>query len=66
MSKSLRYRIDVEGNLKVEKLEGFGDACKQFTAAMEKDIGTPDESTRKMTDEFDKPVQNDDRQQIGL
>ena len=67
MSRKAEFRINKDGNLQVVKLEGFGSGCMKFTEGLERGVGQADESTRKMTDEYDKPVKQgtDDYQQIG-
>lgn len=52
MSKHAEFTIDLEGNLSIDKLEGYGDGCKDATELFERRLGVPDESTRKFTDEY--------------
>jgi len=51
------FTIDKEGNLSIDKLEGFGEGCADFTAPLEKRMGIPDESSRKFTEEYNEPVE---------
>lgn len=51
MSKLVELSIDLEGNVKIEKLEGYGAECAEATQILEKALGKADESSRVFTDE---------------
>jgi hypothetical protein len=62
MSKKMTFKIDKEGNVLVEKVEGYGSSCLEVTRNLEKALGSADESTRVLTDEINKPVELDNRE----
>jgi hypothetical protein len=52
MSKKIVFKIGKDGNVSITNLEGYGDSCLETTKMLERALGTADESTRKMTDEY--------------
>lgn len=60
MSKQIEFSIDVDGNVKIEKLEGYGSSCVEATKFLEKSLGVADEASRQYTDEINKPISNTD------
>jgi hypothetical protein len=60
MSKHIEFSIDVEGNVKIQKLEGYGSGCVEATKFLERSLGNADESSREYTDEINKPESNTD------
>jgi hypothetical protein len=52
MSKKIVFRVGKDGNVSITKLEGYGEACLDATKMLERALGSADESTRKMTDEY--------------
>lgn len=54
MSKKAVFIIDLEGNIKVPSIEGLGNQCVDWLNPLEKRLGIADESTRKLTDEFNE------------
>jgi hypothetical protein len=50
--KRVVFRIDKQGNVKIESLEGYGSNCQSFTELLEKSLGTPDETSREYTGEY--------------
>jgi hypothetical protein len=55
MSKKITFRIGKDGNASIENVEGFGTSCMDATRFLEHALGNVDESSRKMTDEYNKP-----------
>jgi len=49
MSKHIEFSIDVEGNVKIQKLEGYGSGCVEATKFLERSLGNADESSREYT-----------------
>lgn len=64
MSKKVVFKISPDGNVAIDSVEGYGDTCKDFTKFIEKALGTPDESTRKMTDEYEKDISQGEERHV--
>ena len=64
MSKKMTFKINKDGNVIVDSVEGYDRACMEATKFIEKALGKADESTRKTTEEYDKPVKLDNRENI--
>jgi hypothetical protein len=62
MSKSIVFIIDKTGNVKVDKVEGYGAGCLEATKLIEDRLGGAEEGTREMTEEYNEPIQNKDNQ----
>jgi hypothetical protein len=56
MSKNIEFLIDREGNVKIDKLEGYGSGCLEATKFLEQALGGVDESSRRLTEEINKPI----------
>lgn len=52
MSKKIVFKIDKEGNVKIDEVTGFGGDCKNFTELLENSLGKVDEGSRNYTDEY--------------
>ena len=57
MSKKIIFKINREGEVLIDKLTGYGKGCKEITKILADALGEVDESTRKLTEEYDKPVE---------
>jgi hypothetical protein len=55
MSKKIIFRINKEGNILIDKVEGYGSSCLEATKSIEKALGKANESTREMTSEYNGP-----------
>jgi hypothetical protein len=64
MSKKIIFKINKEGNVLIDKVEGYGSNCKDFTRLLEKSLGTADESSRQTTDEFYASTETDNQEHI--
>jgi hypothetical protein len=58
MSKNITFIIDNNGNVKVDKVEGYGSGCLEATKLIEDRLGGAEEGSREMTEEYNKPVEN--------
>ena len=56
MSKKIIFRVGKDGDVSITKLEGYGDACLDTTKMLERALGVADESSRKMTDEYNEGI----------
>lgn len=65
MSRKLVFKIDKEGNVLIDKVEGFGSSCLEATKIIERALGIVDESTRKFTEEFNEPATTDNSEHIN-
>ena len=59
MFKNITFIIDNNGNVKVDKVEGYGSSCLEATKLIEERLGGAEEGTRQLTEEFNEPVKND-------
>jgi hypothetical protein len=59
MSKNITFIIDNNGNVKVDKVEGYGAGCLEATKLIEERLGGAEEGTRQLTEEFNEPIKND-------
>ena len=48
------FRVSPDGNVSVDEIEGFGSACLDATKLLEQALGKADESTRKLTEEYEQ------------
>lgn len=54
MSKKIVFKINKDGNVIIDKVEGYGSSCLDATKLLERKIGLADESTRKLTSEYEE------------
>lgn len=66
MSKLIEFAVDIEGNVKIANVEGYGAGCLETTKWLEKVLGQADETTRTLTDEINKPISIDGSGYIEL
>jgi hypothetical protein len=52
MSKSLTFIIDADGNVRIDKVEGYGAGCLEATKLLERRLGAADLASRKYTEEI--------------
>jgi hypothetical protein len=65
MSKKIVFRVSKEGNVVIDKVEGYGSSCKDATQLLERALGKADEGSRKLTEEFNEPVSVDLTEKIS-
>jgi hypothetical protein len=58
----MTFIINNEGNILVEKVEGYGSSCLEVTRNLEKALGKADESSRKLTAEFNNSAELDNQE----
>lgn len=56
MSKKIVFKVSKDGDVVIDKVEGYGAGCLDITKNLERALGTTSE--RKMTEEYNEPVQN--------
>jgi GTP cyclohydrolase III len=66
MSKQIVFRINNNGDVTLDKVEGYGAGCLEATKAIERALGKSDESSRRTTDEYEDPVTLDETESISL
>jgi hypothetical protein len=66
MSKKIVFKINNDGNVAIDKVEGYGSSCLDATKLIERKLGLADESSRSMTDEYLEPVENEAEEHIQL
>jgi hypothetical protein len=59
MSKRIVFKINKEGNVTIDKVEGYGADCLDATKMLERALGKVDESSRRMTDEYNDSIEVD-------
>ena len=64
MSKKIVFKITKDGDVVVDKVEGYGSSCLEATKFIEKALGKADESTRRMTEEYEEPIKVDNSERI--
>jgi hypothetical protein len=52
MSKKIVFKINKNGSVLIDKVEGYGSACKDITSLIEQALGSADESSREYTAEY--------------
>ena len=52
MSKKITFTIEKGGNVVVKDAQGYGNGCQQATQDIEKLLGSVDESSRALTDNY--------------
>lgn len=66
MSKNIEFLIDPDGNVRIDKLEGYGEGCLEATKFLENSLGASDENSRKLTDEINSPLISEEDGHIRL
>jgi len=64
MSKKIVFKISKDGDVLIDKVEGYGSTCLEATKFIEKALGRADESTRRMTEEYEEPLKTDNAHRI--
>ena len=54
MSKKMKFKVDSEGDVTVEGVEGFGSGCLDATQMLEMALGKSDETSRRFTEEYEE------------
>jgi len=65
MSKKIVFQVSKDGNVSISKLEGYGDTCLDTTKMLERALGKADESSRKMTDEYNDSISQEMTERIA-
>lgn len=63
MSKKIVFKISKEGDVLVDKVEGYGPNCVEATKSLEQALGKID-GERKYTEEYDDPIDTDNSEHI--
>lgn len=64
MSKKIIFKISKDGDVLIDKVEGYGSTCLEATKFIEKALGRADESTRRMTEEYEETLKADNTHRI--
>lgn len=64
MSKKIVFKIGKDGNVSIDKLEGYGSSCLDTTKMLERALGKADEDSRRMTDEYNEDITHDSSDHI--
>jgi hypothetical protein len=59
MSKRIVFKINKEGDVVIDKVEGYGSSCLEATKFLEKALGAVDEKSRRMTEEYNDSIEVD-------
>jgi hypothetical protein len=57
MSKKIVFKVSKDGNASIENVEGFGSSCMDATRFIEYALGSADETSRRLTEEYNEPVE---------
>ena len=57
MSKKIVFKISKDGDVLVDKVEGYGSNCLEATKSIERALGRTDENSRRYTEEYNNPVE---------
>jgi hypothetical protein len=64
MSKKIVFKVDKNGNALIESVEGFGHTCLDATKFLEHALGSADESSRRLTQEYNEPLDVSEEQHL--
>lgn len=64
MSKKIVFKINKDGDVIVDSVEGYGSSCLEATKMIEQALGKSDESTRQLTEEYNEPIAQDNAEHI--
>jgi hypothetical protein len=64
MSKKIVFKVGKDGNAQIESVEGFGFTCLDATKFLEHALGAADESSRRLTDEYNQPLDVSEEQHL--
>lgn len=65
MSKRIVFKINKDGAVAIDTVEGYGSSCMEATKALEMALGGVDESSRKLTEEYNEPVSQEMSERIS-
>jgi hypothetical protein len=67
MSKKIVFKINKNGEVLIDKVEGYGASCRDITSLIEQALGTADESSREYTAEYcEASVDNTNHEETQL
>jgi hypothetical protein len=66
MSKQIIFRINNNGDVTLDKVEGYGSGCIEATKAIERALGKSDESSRRTTEEYEESLVLEETESISL
>ena len=64
MAKKIVFRINKDGDVLIDKVEGYGSSCLDATKFLETALGEVDEKSRRMTEEYEEPLQSNNSERI--
>jgi hypothetical protein len=64
MSKKIVFKISKDGDVLLDKVEGYGSNCLEATRSIERALGLADEHSRRLTEEYNDPVALDQSEHI--
>jgi hypothetical protein len=64
MSKKIVFKISKDGDVVINKLEGYGSSCLEATKLLERALGHSDEASRRFTEEYNEPVESSGEERI--
>jgi hypothetical protein len=65
MSKKIVFKINKNGDVAIDEMTGYASGCVDASAALEKRLGQADESSRRLTEEYNEPLSLDNEEHIS-
>ena len=66
MSKKMVFKINNNGDVSLDKVEGYGSACLEATKMIERALGKSDESSRTLTEEYNDAIGHSESESIQM
>jgi hypothetical protein len=63
-SKKIVFKISKDGNVVIDKLEGYGASCLEATKFLERALGNSDEASRRFTAEYNEPAETSSEEHL--
>ena len=60
------FKINNNGDVSLDKVEGYGASCMDATKLIERALGKADESTRTLTEEYNDAISQSESESIQL
>ena len=65
MSKKIVFKIGKNGDVSIDEMTGYAAGCVDASSVLEKRLGEADESSRKLTEEYNEPLSLDNEEHIS-
>jgi hypothetical protein len=65
MSKKIIFKINGNGNVSIDKVEGYGSSCLDATKFIETALGRANESSRVLTHEYEEAQEQEHTMRVN-